>query len=60
MRLDQMNSTTTHLEGHVESNLSQRVEELQQKVEHFVQSLTKVLKLPIVIRDLEARLQALE
>ena len=59
MRLDQMNSTT-NLEGHVESNLSQRVEELQQKVEHFVQSLTKVLKLPIVIRDLEARLQALE
>ena len=59
MRLDQMNSTT-NLEGHGESNLSQRVEELQQKVEHFVQSLTKVLKLPIVIRDLEARLQALE
>lgn len=42
------------------SNDKSEVKELKERVDHFVQSLTKVLRLPSHIRDLETRMHALE
>ena len=43
-----------------EMNLNSEVKQLKGRVEHFVQSLMKLLSLPGIVRNLEDRITALE
>ena len=43
-----------------ETNLNSEVKQLKGRVEHFVQSLMKLLSLPGIVRNLEDRITALE
>ena len=42
------------------TDMKSQVEDVKQRVDHFVQSLMKVTKLPGLVKDLQTRLQALE
>ena len=42
------------------TDMKTQVEDVKQRVDHFVQSLMKVTKLPGLVKDLQTRLQALE
>lgn len=65
--VDKLNDASSELESNVlqrlealEVNDKSEVKELKERVDHFVQSLMKVLRLPSHIRDLETRMHALE
>lgn len=50
------NATTSDSSNHLKNEVAQ----LRGRVDYFVQSLMKVLRLPGLIRDLETRMEALE
>lgn len=58
----QMNNSRVQLERlkTEKSALDNEVKELEGRVDHFVQSLMKLLRLPGLVRDLETRMQTLE